>query len=238
METKVPGYERSQERKFPETFVLRERKFPRIKGPGNDSSRELLFPENESSRERKVPRTKVPGNFVPGERKFSIGTFRSWERKGLGYEKSVIRSCNSVGMRPRTDRHTDTQTHTQTHVTTIHFALSTTHVKYNNTLEAGERRLTHHVSGAESESDGVRQGGLTGGRSRRLTSVNGSTANDACGLLVRPGSRSGPHVRHGDAVGRGTEAGRARHGGGGGRGGGLVESTQHGVVVEVVGGRR
>jgi len=57
MGTKVPGYETSQERKFPGTFVLRERK-----GPG----------------------TKVPGIFVPGERKFSIGTFRSWERKVLG----------------------------------------------------------------------------------------------------------------------------------------------------------
>ena len=36
--------------------------------------------------------------------------------------------CNSVGMRPRTDR----QTHTQTRVTTIHFASSTTHAKCNN----------------------------------------------------------------------------------------------------------
>jgi len=34
MGTKVPGYERSQERKFPGTFVLQERKFPRTKGPG------------------------------------------------------------------------------------------------------------------------------------------------------------------------------------------------------------
>jgi len=48
-------------------------------GPGNESSRELSFPENESSRERKVPGTKVPGTFVPGERKVSVGTFRSWE---------------------------------------------------------------------------------------------------------------------------------------------------------------
>jgi len=36
--------------------------------------------------------------------------------------------CNSVGIRPRTDR----QTHTQTRVTTIHFASSTTHAKCNN----------------------------------------------------------------------------------------------------------
>ena len=48
MGMKVPGYERSQERKFPGTFVLRDRKFPRTKGPGNESSRELSFPENES----------------------------------------------------------------------------------------------------------------------------------------------------------------------------------------------
>ena len=40
--------------------------------------------------------------------------------------------CSSVGVRPRTDRHTDTQTDTQTRVTTIHFASSTTHAKCNN----------------------------------------------------------------------------------------------------------
>jgi len=45
-------------------------------------------PEKERARERMVPGTKVPGTFLPGERKFSIGTFRS--AKGLGYEKSVI----------------------------------------------------------------------------------------------------------------------------------------------------
>jgi len=37
--------------------------------------------------------------------------------------------CNSVGMRPRTDR--QTQTDTQTRVTTIHFASSTTRAKCN-----------------------------------------------------------------------------------------------------------
>jgi len=65
MGTKVPGYERSQERKFPGTFVLQER-------------------------ERKFRGTKVPGTFVPGERKFSIGIFRSWERKVLG-TKSLVK---------------------------------------------------------------------------------------------------------------------------------------------------
>ena len=37
--------------------------------------------------------------------------------------------CSSVGVRPRTDRHTHTDT--QTRVTTIHFASSTTHAKCN-----------------------------------------------------------------------------------------------------------
>ena len=64
MGTKVPGYKRSQERKFPGTFV----------------------PGNGSSGERKGMGTKVPGTFVPGERKFSIGNFcsrneRTWVRK-------------------------------------------------------------------------------------------------------------------------------------------------------------
>jgi len=39
--------------------------------------------------------------------------------------------CNSVGIRPRTDRQTDTHTDTQTRVTTIHFAWSVTHAKCN-----------------------------------------------------------------------------------------------------------
>jgi len=47
--------------------------------------------------------------------------------------------CNSVGMRPQTDRHTDRQTHTHTQmrVTTIHFSRSTTHAKCNNSIIAG-----------------------------------------------------------------------------------------------------
>jgi len=80
MGTKVPGDEKSPERKFPGTSVLRERKFWRTKGPGNESSRELLFPENESSREQKVPGTKVE---LHRDLSF-LGT------RGLGYEKSVI----------------------------------------------------------------------------------------------------------------------------------------------------
>ena len=64
--TKVPGNEKSWERKFLGT-----------KGPGNISSQELSFPGNESSRERKVSGTKVP------HRDYSfLGT------KGLGHEKS------------------------------------------------------------------------------------------------------------------------------------------------------
>ena len=39
--------------------------------------------------------------------------------------------CSSVGVWPRTDRQTDTQTH----VTTIHFALSTSHAKCNNNTQ-------------------------------------------------------------------------------------------------------
>jgi len=39
--------------------------------------------------------------------------------------------CNSVGMRPRTDRQTHKQTDTQTRVTTIHLSWSTTDAKCN-----------------------------------------------------------------------------------------------------------
>jgi len=69
MGTKVPVNERSRERKFPGTFVPRERKFMGTKGP-----------RNESSRNFRSLGTKVL------HRDFSfLGT------KGLGYEKSVIR---------------------------------------------------------------------------------------------------------------------------------------------------
>ena len=68
MGTKVPGYERSQERKFPGTFVPRERKFPGTKGLGNESS--------FRSRGTKVLHRDLS----------FLGT------KGLGYEKSVIRT--------------------------------------------------------------------------------------------------------------------------------------------------
>jgi len=47
--------------------------------------------------------------------------------------KLYARPCNSVGMRPRTDRQTDTQMR----VTTIHFASSTTHGSY------GDSRIVH-----------------------------------------------------------------------------------------------
>ena len=84
MGTKVPGYERSQERKFPGTFVPRERKGLGTKVPGNFRS----------------PRTKVPGNEWSRERKFLELSFLENESrdlsflgtKGLGYEKSVIRT--------------------------------------------------------------------------------------------------------------------------------------------------
>ena len=67
--TKVPGNEKSWERKFLGT-----------KGPGNESSPELSFPGNESSRGRKVSGTKVP------HRDYSfLGT------KGFGHEKSRYR---------------------------------------------------------------------------------------------------------------------------------------------------
>ena len=85
--TKVPGNEKSRERKFLGT-----------KGPGNESSQ-------ESSREPKGPGTKVLGNFrsqrtkVPGnekspERKFPIGTIRSWERKVLGTKSPSTMLCH------------------------------------------------------------------------------------------------------------------------------------------------
>ena len=74
MGTKVPGYERSQERKFPGTFVPRERKFPRTKRPGK-----------ERSWERKFLELSFLGNDKVLHRDLSfLGT------KGLGYEKSVI----------------------------------------------------------------------------------------------------------------------------------------------------
>jgi len=71
-------------------------------------------PENERSMERKVHGTKVPWNFrspgtkVPGneksrERKFPIGTIRSWERKVLGTKSpdtgiplSALTACASL----------------------------------------------------------------------------------------------------------------------------------------------
>ena len=98
MGTKVPGYERSQERKFPGTFVPRERKFP----------------GNERARERKGPGTKVPGNFrsQPRERKVS-GTkvphkdYSFLGTKGLGHEKSrnrrqwVAKVPNAVEILPK-----------------------------------------------------------------------------------------------------------------------------------------
>jgi len=46
------------------------------------------------------------------------------------YPKLYPGPCNSVGMRPRTDR----QTHTQTLVITVHFASSTTHAKCNKSV--------------------------------------------------------------------------------------------------------
>jgi len=49
--------------------------------------------------------------------------------RGLLYHAPKLHPgpCSSVGVRPRTDRHTDTQTR----VTTIHFGSSTTHAKCN-----------------------------------------------------------------------------------------------------------
>jgi len=57
---------------------------------------------------------------------------------GIPYHSSKLHPgpCNSVGMRPLTDRHTDTHTDTRTRVTTIHFASSTTHAKCNNVLNS------------------------------------------------------------------------------------------------------
>jgi len=78
--TKVPGNEKSWERKFLGT-----------KGP----AQELSFPGNESSRERKVPGTKVPGHFLPGSRQRKVSGTKVPHRdysflgtKGLGHEKS------------------------------------------------------------------------------------------------------------------------------------------------------
>jgi len=68
----------------------------------------------------------------------------SKQLRGIPYHSAKLHpgSCNSVGMRPRTDTqthrqtdrhtHTHTHTHTETRVTTIHFASSTIHVKCNN----------------------------------------------------------------------------------------------------------
>jgi len=98
--TKVPGNEKSWERKFLGT-----------KGPGNKSSQELSFPGNKSSRERKGPGTKVPcsrelsfpGNERSRERKVS-GTkvphrdYSFLGTKGPGHEKSRYRLCDDVAV--------------------------------------------------------------------------------------------------------------------------------------------
>ena len=56
---------------------------------------------------------------------------------GIPYHSSKLHPgpCNSIRMRPRIVRQTHRQTHTQTRVTTIRFALSTTHAKCNNRLD-------------------------------------------------------------------------------------------------------
>ena len=66
--TKVPGNEKSWERKF-----------LGMKGPGNESYQELSFPGNE-----RAPERKFQGTFVPGERKFPPGNESSQERKVSG----------------------------------------------------------------------------------------------------------------------------------------------------------
>jgi len=50
---------------------------------------------------------------------------------GSPYHSPTPGPCNSVGMRPRTDRQTLRHTDTQVRVTTIHFSWSTTHAKCN-----------------------------------------------------------------------------------------------------------
>ena len=71
-----------------QTFRTQDLSFPRTKGPygelsfpRNESSR---FHRNESSRNFRSQGTKVPGNEKSRERKFPLGTIRSWERKVLG----------------------------------------------------------------------------------------------------------------------------------------------------------
>ena len=81
--TKVLGNEKSWERKFLGT-----------KGPGSESSQELFPPRTKVPENEKASERKFQGTFVPGERKFlgeksqerkfPIGTIRSWERKVLG----------------------------------------------------------------------------------------------------------------------------------------------------------
>jgi len=86
MGTKVPGYERSQELSFSGNESSRERK-----GPG---TKVLSFHGTFIPGEQKFPGTKGPGTFVPPEWKFSIGTFRSWERKVLGTKVCNSKCCH------------------------------------------------------------------------------------------------------------------------------------------------
>jgi len=71
--TKSPGNESSSERKVQGTKVPRNFRSRGTKVPKNERARERKF--QGSSRERKVSAL---------ERKFPIGTIRSWERKVSG----------------------------------------------------------------------------------------------------------------------------------------------------------
>jgi len=60
------------------TFRAQDLLFPRTNSPyGERLFRRLFVPRDPGDR-------KFPGTFVPSEQKFSIGSFRSWERKVLG----------------------------------------------------------------------------------------------------------------------------------------------------------
>ena len=109
--TKVPGNEKSWERKFLGMKGPGKESSQELSFPGNKSSQELSFPGNKSSRERKGPGTKVPcsrelsfpGNERSRERKVS-GTkvphrdYSFLGTKGPGHEKSRYRLCDDVAV--------------------------------------------------------------------------------------------------------------------------------------------
>ena len=89
-------------------FHRKERKFLERLLPRNESSTGANVPRNESSWNIRSWGTKVPqermfhGTKVPRERKFSLWSFRSWERKCRGTKRPGIFQAQGQGQRQMT----------------------------------------------------------------------------------------------------------------------------------------